>query len=84
VVAYRIFIESESAQVLFSLRRNEREPILRFIDFLADHPHAEGETEERDSVGRVVQVKLLRRLKLVYWADHADKAVKVLRLERLA
>ncbi len=80
---YTIYLEAEAAQYLFGLRRPEREPVRRFLDFLADYPHTDGETTERDSIGRTVQVKLLRRIKVVYWADHADKAVKILRMERL-
>jgi hypothetical protein len=80
---YTIYVEAEAAQYLFGLRLPEREPVRRFLDFLADYPHTEGETTERDSVGRTVQVKLLRRIKVVYWADHADKAIKILRIERL-
>lgn len=62
---YTIYLEAEAAKYLFGLRRPEREPVRRFLDFLADYPHTEGETTERDSVGRTVQVKLLRRIKVV-------------------
>ncbi|HVR34701.1 MAG TPA: hypothetical protein VMS21_02500 [Methylomirabilota bacterium] len=81
---YTIFLDAGAAQYLFRLRRQEREPVRRFLDFLADYPAIEGETTERDAIGRTVQVKLLRHIKVVYWADHADKAVKILRLERLS
>jgi len=81
---YTIYLEAEAARYLFGLRRPERDPVRRFLDFLADYPHTDGETTERDSIGRTVQVKLPHRIKVVYWADHADKAVKILRLERLA
>jgi hypothetical protein len=80
---YTIFLAAEGAQFLFGLRRAEREPVRRFLDFLSDYPTTEGETEERDAVGRVVQVKLIRHVKVVYYPDHAEKLVKILRIEGL-
>ena len=81
--SYVLFLRAEAASFLHSLRREEKEPLRRFFDFLEQYPTTVGEATERDSVGRAVQVKFVRRLKVVYWVNHADKEVKVLRLERL-
>jgi hypothetical protein len=81
--SYVLFLRAEAASFFHSLRREEKEPLRKFFDLLEQYPTTEGETTERDAVGRTVQVKFVRRLKVVFWANHADKEVKVLRLERL-
>jgi hypothetical protein len=42
-----------------------------------------GETTERDIIGRVVQVKIVGKFKVVSWTDDAVKEIKILKLERL-
>jgi hypothetical protein len=39
-----------------------------------------GDYVERDEIGRPIQVLILGRVALWYWADHAAKEVKVLDL----
>ena len=53
------------------------------VRFVGEYPHLKGETTERDEVGRTVEVKFVAKFKVIYWADHAVKEIKVLRLERL-
>jgi hypothetical protein len=81
--SYSLFLRAEAAGFFHSLRREEKEPLRKFLDLLEQYPTTEGEATERDSVGRAVQVKFVRRLKVVYWANHADQEIKVLRIERL-
>jgi hypothetical protein len=80
---YVLFLRAEAALFYRSLRRTESYALERFFDSLESYPHLKGETTERDEVGRAVEVKFIGRLKVVYWADHAVKEVKILRLERL-
>jgi hypothetical protein len=83
MATYALFLHTSAASFFHSLRREEKEPLRRFFDHLEQYPTTVGEAVERDSVGRAVQVKFVRRLKVVYWANHADREIKVLRLERL-
>ena len=80
---YALFLHADAASFFHSLRREEKESLRRFLDVLEQYPTIVGEATERDAVGRSIQVKFVRRLKAVYWANHADKEIKVLRLERL-
>ncbi len=80
---YVLFLRFEAAALYRSLRRPERDQLERFFDFLESYPHLKGETTERDDVGRVVEVKFISKFKVVYWADHAVKEIKLLRIERL-
>ena len=78
---FTVFLHSEAAAFFHSLRRHEKKPLRRFLDVLETYPDTTGETSERDTTGRTVQVKVVGRLKVVYWVDHAVRELKVLRIE---
>lgn len=80
--AYALFLHAHAAAFFHGLRREEREPIRHFLELLEQYPTTEGEATERDIIGREVQVKFVRRFRVVYWASHATKEIKVLRIER--
>ena len=80
---YALFLHSEAVAIYRSMRGRERVELERFFESLENYPYLEGETTERDVIGRTVQVKFVGKFKLVYWADHAVKEVKLLKLERL-
>jgi hypothetical protein len=50
---------------------------MAFIRGLADDPNAQGDFSERDEAGRTVQVKLVDRYAVTFWADHPVCEVKV-------
>ena len=54
-----------------------RQRLLNFIRSLADNPNTPGDFSETDGVGRLVQVKLVGRYALTFWADHAVSEVKI-------
>lgn len=80
---YVLYVRSEAVSFYHALRRPEKEVIERFFDALENNPFLKGETTELDEVGRTVQVKFMGRFKVVFWADHPVKEVKILKLERL-
>ena len=61
--------------------RRDRDVILAFLERLAGNPYADGDYEERDAVGRTVQIKVLGGYALSYWVDHAVREVKVIKIE---
>jgi hypothetical protein len=63
---YALFLHADAANFFHSLRREEKEPLRRFLDLLEQYPTTVGEATERDSVGRTVQVGFVRRLRVVY------------------
>jgi len=50
---------------------------MKFIRSLADHPNTAGDFTEKDNAGRPVQVKIIGRYAITYWADHAVSEIKV-------
>ncbi|HEY5296385.1 MAG TPA: hypothetical protein VIK59_00510 [Verrucomicrobiae bacterium] len=55
----------------------QRERLMKFICSLADNPDAPGDFSEKDNVGRPVQVKIIGRYAVTFWADHAVSEIKV-------
>ena len=80
---YTVFLAADAARLLYGLPRKDRELIRRFLEFLETYPTTEGEFQERDALGRPVEVKLIGQAKIVYWADHARNEIKVLRIDWL-
>ncbi len=80
---YILFLRAEAVALYRSLRPRERHRLENFFNLLEDRPFLRGETTERDEHGRTVEVALIEKFKEVFWADHAVKEVKILRLERM-
>jgi hypothetical protein len=73
---YTIYI-NESA--LNSAPRSglQREKVFNFIRSLADNPNTPGDFSEADDARRTVQVKIIDRYAVTFWADHAVSEIKV-------
>jgi hypothetical protein len=56
---------------------SQRVMLMRFIGSLADNPFAVGDFSERDDAGRTVQIKVIGRYAVTFWADHAVSEIKV-------
>jgi hypothetical protein len=80
VEPYRVLVTIEILQLTRPPRR-DRDRILRFLDDLARDPGRKGDYEERDNVGRPVQIKVIGKYALTYCTDHAVKEVKVTKIE---
>jgi len=51
--------------------------VMRFVSSLGENPFATGDFSEKDDAGRTVQVKVVSRFAITFWADHAVSEVKV-------
>lgn len=77
---YRVLVCIEILQLQKPSRR-DRDLILRFLESLGSSPFAKGDYEEKDDVGRPVQIKVIGKYARTYWPDHAVKEVKVTKIE---
>ncbi len=76
MAAYRVMITRDV--LLFDKPgRRERLFLLRFLDSLAADPFQEGDFQDTDNDGRVVQIKIIGHYALTFWADHAAQEVRV-------
>ena len=79
-LSYALFIRHEVYQFLQSVSARDQERFCDFVESLADDPFRAGDATTLDEHGRVIQVKMLGRLVLYFWADHAAKEVRVVDL----
>ena len=73
---YAIYI-NEAALAFAPKSGGHRERIMNFIRSLAGNPNTSGDFSETDGAGRNVQVKVIGRYALTFWADHAVSEIKV-------
>jgi hypothetical protein len=59
----------------------QREAVMRFIRSLAQSPNTSGDFSEVDKMNRTVQVKIVGRYAITYWADHPVLEIKVTHIE---
>lgn len=77
---YQVYINQEA---LRSAPRSapQRKAVMDFIHSLAAAPHTTGDFTESDEVGRTVNVKIVGRFAITFWADHAVSEVKVTHIQ---
>ena len=78
---YKVLVTHE----ILSLSRppaGQRQKIISFLESLSGSPSQIGDYEEKDDIGRPVQIKVIGDYALTFWADHAVSEVKVTRIER--
>ena len=78
---YRVFIAAEAVAFLKTCRRREQLLVTRLFEQLADDPYRAGDYVERDEIGRPIQVVIVGRCAVFFWADHPVKEVKVVDLK---
>jgi hypothetical protein len=62
--------------------RHDRDQLLSFLEALEKNPFQLGDFEEPDDVGRSIQIKIIGAYAVSFWADHAVKEVKVVKIEK--
>ncbi len=78
---YEFAISGEASRVLFGSTDRVRTRAEDIFEFLARHPRTQGDFEERTSSGRIFQVKVFENLIVTYWADHAERELRIVRCE---
>lgn len=63
--------------MLRSIRATERKPISVFLESLRFSPNTEGDFRERDDTLREIEVKIVKKWAIAYWAGHPVHEVKI-------
>ena len=63
------------------LPRRVRNDLLSHFDRIRDFPSRYVDFHEHDAAGRRVEISIFRQFAIHYWADFADRHVKVLALK---
>ena len=77
---FQLLIAIEVLDYLRTLRRREQEDLLRRFRDIAGFPSNYSDYVEYDSAGRRIDVHVFRKFAIKYWADFADRHVKILDL----
>ena len=80
--ACRIFVRFEAGDAMRKIRGVESASIIAFVDSLRDNPGCIGDYGEIDESDREVQIKVIGRFEITYWADHPVGEVKVVDIRR--
>ena len=73
---YAVYI-NEDALASAPRSGSQHRMVMHFVASLAENPFAAGDFLEKDDAGRTVQVKVVGRFAVTFWADHAVSEVKV-------
>ena len=76
MILYSVYIESVVAESLTGLKSKERNQLLRFFNKLRSNPFLDGDYVERGDIGRLMQVIVVGRYAVVFWADNSVKEIK--------
>ena len=60
----------------------DRRAVISFLESLSADPYQLGDYEEADEAGRSVQIKIVGKYVLTFWADHAVREAKLVRIEK--
>ncbi len=77
---YSLYIRYEISLLLRTIRGVQRERIVRFIESLPTNPFQKGDDQDQSPEGRQIQVKVVDRYAVLFWAYHAVREVKVVDL----
>ncbi len=69
--------------IFHSAKRRERKALLDFFDRLARLPSTESEWVLIDQAGRTNFQTAVGRILVTYWADHAVREIRIVRLDRI-
>jgi len=78
---YRLFVEWQVLKFLETLKRKDRDFLLRRFEAMLESPHQFAEFQERDDSGRMLDCHITGRFAIHYWDDFADRHLKIMKLE---
>ena len=78
---YRLLMTAQVFDLGQTLRASERRAWKETFQFLTDTPLCEGDYQERNQDGRLVEVLLRGNFLFTFWADHAVKEVRIVQVD---
>lgn len=76
--AYRLFVRLEAWEFLAGCPSQEQRRVVMLFRDLAQRPHQDGDYQESDDAGRRLEVRVVSKSAVVFWADHAVKELKII------
>ena len=79
--AYGVSVSREGLHALFGVTPARRRRALACIDTLVLNPFTSPDLCEQGPSGRIYNIQVEDDLVLTYWVDHAEKDLRILRVE---
>ncbi len=79
---YAYSLHESAVLALVALHDSERRELLDACDALARSPGRSGTEQVIDEVGRTNEVVYTAHFRVIYWADHAVKEVRIMDVRR--
>ena len=80
---YKYTVDDGVLEVFAATTKQHREKLLRIFQQLADDPFQEGDSIQRDNVGRPLHVKRFGEWTATYWPEHLGNQIHIVAIERL-
>ena len=77
---FRLLVDFEVVEYMASLRRRDRQMLRQRFLQIQEFPGNFVDYTETDAAGRTVQINVCGRYAIKYWADWADRHLKILDL----
>jgi mRNA-degrading endonuclease RelE of RelBE toxin-antitoxin system len=77
---WRLFLEIEAIDYLSSLPARDERMLRQQLRKIQEFPDNSSDFDESDEKGRLLDVSLCEGYAITYWADFADRHIKVLRI----
>lgn len=80
---YRLLIDLDTVVALDSQSKRQRLKLLSFFEQIREYPERCSFATERDDRGQLIHVASHAGWLIYYWADFADRHVKILKIRRV-
>jgi hypothetical protein len=80
---YKYTVDAAVLLVFIDAKKRHREELLQIFALLAADPSIDGDSTQRDAVGRPCQVKRFGAWLVTYWPEHLANQIHIIDVERL-
>ena len=81
MASYALVLHEEAARRLVGATRVEQSHVGKILDELKHSPFRKGDLQEQDAPGRENEIVVVGDWLVTFWADHATREIRVVRLE---
>lgn len=78
MASFQLLIDYDVVVFVETLAPSARKTIRQRLTEIRDHPAACLDYQEPDSIGRPVSINICGAYAIKFWADHADRHIKIL------
>ena len=78
---YKLVVDGACLPVILTARNPHKARLLHFLEMLASDPYQLGDCQLRSPNDRTYEIRFLRPFRIIYYADHAVKELRVVGIE---